>query len=289
MKRIFYSVALSLFGLSSGSVHAQTDNDDIQVMILGVYHFSNPGLDEHNVEVDSVLTPTRQAELHTVARALAAFAPTQIMVETVPPGPDYRVAEYERFSPEMLQQDPNEIVQIGYRIADRLGLEHVLGIDVQSAAGEEDYFPIGKVRSAAAKSGQTAILDELNEEVGGAVARFGESQSTRSIADLLLEINATDFAGGQAYYDAMLPIISGEELAGAHLNARWYARNVAIYAKLMRNAKPGDRILVVYGAGHTPWLRHFATTIEGHRYVDPVPYLELARNLESGAAQRNRR
>ena len=57
----------------------------------------------------------------------------------------------------------------------------------------------------------------------------------------------------------------------------------------MRNAKPGDRILVVYGAGHTPWLRHFATTIEGHRYVDPVPYLELARNLESESAQRNRR
>ncbi|MFK4003438.1 DUF5694 domain-containing protein [Qipengyuania sp. NPDC077563] len=289
MKRIFYSVALSLFGLSSGSVHAQTDNNDIQVMILGVYHFSNPGLDEHNVEVDSVLTPTRQAELDTVARALAAFTPTQIMVETVAPGPDYRVAEYERFSPEMLQQDPNEIVQIGYRIADRLGLAHVLGIDVQSAAGEEDYFPIDKVRSAAAKSGQTAILDELNEEVGGAVARFGESQRTRSIADLLLEINATDFAGGQAYYDAMLPIITGEDLAGAHLNARWYARNVAIYAKLMRNAKPGDRILVVYGAGHTPWLRHFATTFEGHRYVDPVPYLELARNLESESAQRNRR
>ncbi len=289
MKRIFSSVALSLFGLSSGSVHAQTDNNDIQVMILGVYHFSNPGLDEHNVEVDSVLTPTRQAELDTVARALAAFTPTQIMVETVAPGPDYRVAEYERFSPEMLQQDPNEIVQIGYRIADRLGLAHVLGIDVQSAAGEEDYFPIDKVRSAAAKSGQTAILDELNEEVGGAVARFGESQRTRSIADLLLEINATDFAGGQAYYDAMLPIITGEDLAGAHLNARWYARNVAIYAKLMRNAKPGDRILVVYGAGHTPWLRHFATTFEGHRYVDPVPYLELARNLESESAQRNRR
>ena len=218
MKLIFYSVTLSLFGLSSGSVHAQTANDDIQVMILGVYHFANPGLDEHNVEVDSVLTPTRQAELDTVARALAAFAPTQIMVETLAPGPDYRVAEYERFSSEMLQQDPNEIVQIGYRIADRLGLEHVLGIDVQSAAGEEDYFPIDKVRSAAAKSGQTAILDELNEEVGGAVARFGESQSTRSIADLLLEINATDFAGGQAYYDAMLPIITGEELAGAHLN-----------------------------------------------------------------------
>jgi len=289
MKRIFYSVALSLFGLSSGSVHAQTDNDDIQVMVVGVYHFANPGLDEHNVEVDSVLTPTRQAELDTVARALAAFAPTQIMVETIAPGPDYRVAEYERFTPEMLQQDPNEIVQIGYRIADRLGLEHVLGIDVQSAAGEEDYFPIDRVRSAAERSGQTAILDELNEQVGNVVSRFGQSQSTRSIADLLLEINATDFASGQEYYDAMVPIIAGEDLAGAHLNARWYARNVAIYAKLMRNAKPGDRILVVYGSGHKPWLRHFATTIKGYRYVDPVPYLQLARNLDSESTQRERR
>ena len=35
----------------------------IQVMVLGTYHFGNPGLDLHNMKVESVLTPAKQAEL----------------------------------------------------------------------------------------------------------------------------------------------------------------------------------------------------------------------------------
>jgi hypothetical protein len=41
-------------------------------------------------------------------------------------------------------------------------------------------------------------------------------------------------------------------------------------------AKPGDRVLVVYGSGHNYWLRHFAMTAAGYRNVDPTPYLERA-------------
>src|SRR4051812_37581346 len=33
----------------------------IQVMILGVYHFGNPGRDLHNVQAEDVTTPRRQA------------------------------------------------------------------------------------------------------------------------------------------------------------------------------------------------------------------------------------
>ena len=289
IKKIICWITVALFGLPYSGVSAKSEAEDVQVMVLGVYHFANPGLDDHNVEVDSVLTPARQAELENLAQALAVFHPTQVVVEAVAPGPDYHIAEYEQFSPAMLAEDPNEIVQIGYRVANKAGLEQVLGIDVQPTDGEEGYYPIDQVRSAADRSGQSAILAELDEEVGGWAARFGESQSSRSIADLLLEINGPGFPAGQKFYDAMIPIISDDDLAGAHLNARWYARNVSIYAKLMRNAEPGDRILVIYGAGHNAWLRHFASTIEGHKYVDPPPYLELARNLQNGTDHHKRR
>jgi hypothetical protein len=45
-------------------------------MILGVYHFSNPGHDVHNAKVDDVTTPQRQAELAELATRLAQFKPT---------------------------------------------------------------------------------------------------------------------------------------------------------------------------------------------------------------------
>lgn len=60
---------------------------------------------------------------------------------------------------------------------------------------------------------------------------------------------------------------------GAELNAGWYERNAKIFAKLMMVAKPGDRIVIVYGAGHAYWLRHFIENTPGFQLVDPAPYL----------------
>ncbi|MFT4955420.1 MAG: hypothetical protein ACI8U3_001808 [Brevundimonas sp.] len=249
----------------------------VEVLFLGTYHFANPGIDQHNPASDSVLTPRRQAELERVAAALAEFQPTHVMVEMVAPAPDYRIAAYERFDPASLLSETNEIDQIGFRLAHRLGLAHVHGIDVQPAEGEESHFPIDRVRAAAERSGQTDILAALNEDVGNWVEAFDAAQADRSIAESLLAFNQPDFPGGQVYYDRMLPIAHGDDLAGAHLNARIYARNIAIFAKLTRIVEPGDRVVVVYGAGHGAWLRHFARSIDGYRDVDVRPYLERAR------------
>ena len=284
MRRILAITTIASAAFLSNVSVAQDKTEDVQVMVVGVYHFANPGLDEHNIDVDSVLTPRRQAELDDLAQALAAFRPTRVMVEVDAPGPDYRIAEYDSFSTAMLAEDPNEITQIGYRLADRSGLDSVEGIDVRSKIGEEDYFPIDQVRSAAQRSGQASILDDLDRDVGGWVENFTSSQSHRSIPDMLIEVNSAGYPGDQRFYDRLLPVAVGDEMAGAYLNGRWYTRNAMIFAKLMRVAKPGDRIAVVFGAGHIPWLRHFAGTVAGYSFVDPKPYLELARNLSARSA-----
>jgi hypothetical protein len=45
----------------------------------------------------------------------------------------------------------------------------------------------------------------------------------------------------------------------------------------MQIARPGDRILVVFGAGHTFWLRHFAALTPGYQLVEVNTYLISAR------------
>ncbi len=37
--------------------------------------------------------------------------------------------------------------------------------------------------------------------------------------------------------------------------------------------EPGDRVLVLVGAGHRPLLRQFITDSPDLEYVDPLPYL----------------
>jgi hypothetical protein len=254
----------------------------VDVMVLGAYHFGNPGLDTNNMQVDSVLTPERQADLARVAKALAAFRPTHVMVEMQTDTPDFAVAEYGRFNDAMLAKDANEIVQIGYRTARLAGVKTVNGIDEQPAAGEPDYFPYDKVQETAAKFGQTATLEALNAPIAAWVKAFEVAQRTNSIGQMLMRINdpAYDAISMDSYY-GMLPVGDQDAQTGADLNAGWYLRNAKIFGKLMQVAKPGAkdpaRVLVVYGAGHGFWLRHFAALTPGYRNVDVLPYLVKAK------------
>ena len=71
----------------------------------------------------------------------------------------------------------------------------------------------------------------------------------------------------------MLAIGGGTDWVGADLNAAWYLRNAKIHAKLMKLVKPGDRIVVLYGAGHNYWLRDLVRTTPGLVLVEPRSYL----------------
>ena len=249
----------------------------VQVMVLGTYHFGNPGRDKVNVYVDDVTTPRRQRELEALADAIATFRPTRVMVEVQRPGPTYDVSDFAAFSPTLLRTDRNETTQIGYRIAARAGLRSVQGIDEQPGKGEPDYFPIGRVEAYAKAHGEQAFLDVAFATVQASAHQFEAEQATTSIPRMLIRYNApsTPMAGQDLYY-SLLRFGDGDDQPGADLNAMWYLRNAKIFAKLVNVAKPGDRILVVYGAGPGYWLRHFAATTPGYSSLDVRPYLQRA-------------
>ena len=94
-------------------------------------------------------------------------------------------------------------------------------------------------------------------------------------AMLLADTNRSDHPihGSLSFYYGLLTFGDGVEQPGADLNAGWYERNARIFVKLMTVARPGDRIVVVYGAGHAYWLRHFVENTPGFELVDPVPWL----------------
>ena len=266
---------LLLIALGLGSIAAAPP--PVEVMVVGAYHFGNPGRDINNVKVESVLTPTRQAELARVANALASFKPTHVMVEMESDAPNFAVGEYQKYSQAMLDRDANEIVQIGYRTARVAGVKTVNGIDEQPKPGEPDYFPFDKVTASAAKFGQAAQLAAMNTPIAAFIKKFEADQKTQSVAQLLVQMNdPSGVQGTMDGYYGLLPLGDKDDQAGADLNAMWYLRNAKIFGKLMQVAKPGDRVLVIYGAGHGFWLRHFASNAPGYRNVDVMPYLKQA-------------
>jgi hypothetical protein len=247
------------------------------VMVLGTYHMNNPGLDLANVKADDVLKPQRQKELEKLAAALAEFRPTKIVVERIAKTPELLDYRYAEFTPADLGTNRDERYQVAYRLAQRLGHKLVYAVDEDPGQGEPDYFPFDKVVDWAKANGREAELNAALDNAKGEVERINQLQSEGSIAYVLANMNRPERADrDQSWYYGVLSFGDTDKQPGAELNAYWYMRNAKIFGKLMTVATPGDRVLVVYGAGHNYWLRHFARTTPGYSNVDPSPYLQKA-------------
>jgi hypothetical protein len=100
-------------------------------------------------------------------------------------------------------------------------------------------------------------------------------QKTKSVREMLLEQNhpARIEADHANFYYALLQLGDSQTQPGADLNGNWYLRNAKIFAKLTQIAKPGDRIVVTFGAGHCYWLRHFVRNTPGFVLVEADDYL----------------
>jgi hypothetical protein len=199
------------------------------------------------------------------------------MVERIAKTPDLVDTHYAAFTAADLSTKRDERVQIAYRTASRLGLRTVYAIDEQPGPGEPDYFPFPKLAEWAQAHGAGPRLDALMAKGAAAAKEIEQLQKDRSIASALAAINASDrVEREQRFYYEALDLGDTEQQPGADLNAMWYLRNAKIFAKLQKAARAGDRVLVVYGSGHTYWLRHFARTTPGYDSVDPAPYLAKA-------------
>lgn len=247
------------------AAHAWGEGSRKRVLLVGTYHFANPGQDVHNVKSVDVLAAERQRENEAVTRALAHFEPTRVAVEWPADVVDERYAKYRE---NALAPSRNEVVQLGFRLAHLRGLASVHGVD---APGE---FPFEPVVNWAKRNGRAADIEALIAQGGAEVAKITELQQQTSIGGVLQYMNDADsVARNHAFYSQVLPMGAGEEQPGADLVSAWYARNLAICARLLQVIQPGDRMVVFYGQGHVYLLRQCLSEQRGVELVDPLAYL----------------
>jgi hypothetical protein len=236
-----------------------------QVMIVGTYHFSNPGHDQHNVQADDVLTAERQKQLEAIATALARFEPTRVAVEWDAKTVDER---YPKYRAGELAPSRNEVVQLGFRLAKRLGLERVDGIDV------DGDFPYEPVAAWAQAHGATAKLDAAHARIQARVEATTKLQRDGTIAAALKDMNApATIDADYAFYAELMRYGDGDEQPGAKLLAAWTARNLEICARLVQALEPGDRAVVFYGSGHSYLLRRCVRETPGLKLVEANAFL----------------
>jgi len=250
-----------LLGASSSVAAAEPP---VRVMVIGTFHWSNPNRDLHDEKVDDVLTPKRQAEIAWIAAALSRFRPTEIAVESDAP---VVVSRYAQYLNGTLKPSRNEVVQLGFRLA-KANNTAVHGIDV------EGDFPYEAVEKYAKAHGQQAILAHADRLVVEDVAKEQAIIDSDTLSAALRRINDPLREDGRNAFNRLaMKIGHGSEQPGAELFAAWAKRNALICANLLQLSKPGDRVVVIFGAGHETFLRQCVRETPGFELIEANDYL----------------
>ena len=246
-----------------------------EVMLVGVYHMHNPGADDFNIPADDVLAERRQAEIAAVTARLAEWKPDVVMVEWTRDDAARLADLYRTYRGGDGRESRNEIMQIGFRLADRLGHARVAPIDVST--------PFVSEQQSNLEAQPGARLSKLREETQaygqGVVARQTERLKALSIGDYLAYLNTPEALGENHdyYWRHLIRMWQDENQGGAHTIANWYERNILISQNILREVEESDgkvrRVVVLFGYGHVPTLSQFVKDSPWLSLVSPLPYL----------------
>jgi hypothetical protein len=258
---------LALLFLSAGAVAAEMPKP-AEVLLLGVFHFDNPGLDYVKSEVPDVLLPARQAEIEAIVAQLREFQPTKILLEYPAEKQADLDARYAKYHCGEYTLTRNEIDQLGLRLARLLDHERVYATD---AHGPMDFDAV----IAFAQKNDPVFMKDFSDFMNNDLVRLKKMQKESPIPVTLRAMNDPVWtARGHSMYVRMARVGDDSSYVGAEVFGQWYVRNAKIFANIARLAQPGDRLLVIYGEGHVAILRQLIATTPDLRIVEASSYLK---------------
>jgi len=242
-----------------------------QVMVLGTYHFANPGRDAVKTRLRVTMSATRQEEIAELVKRLSAFRPTKIAVESQPQNAAKLNGNLAAYRAKTYELGANEIEQVGFRLAAQgqidtlLLIDNRLDLDFNRLMG----FMQSKEPDRAQKFGMQI------QQIG---AKFENWDSRFSVSALLaIHNNPTFIKQSHQFYVSLCDTTDGTDYPGADILGDWYKRNARIYGNLRKGIVKGDRVLVIYGSGHAKILRELIQDsgdlelVEASKYLPPCP------------------
>lgn len=241
-----------------------------ELLLIGTFHFDNPGLDVSKLNTLDVLSPKVQAELETMTSHLAAFRPDKVFVEW--PADDQKsldelYAAYLNgtFTTYVKTKYPksantfygkNEIFQLAFRAGKKAGLTKMHAIDYKKV-----QFPYDSVMQAMQSAHQEGLMQSVQAYVKTYETSMNKKLTTLTLPQVLLDENtmaSIEFNKG-FYLDKLNRAGSLTNFNGAFLVSEWYRRNLYMYSIVQKTVQPTDaKVIVLAGAGHTAMMREFA-------------------------------
>ena len=217
-----------------------------EVMLLGTFHFVDPGEDAVKVRSLNVLDPASQDYLEALTSRIAIeFAPTRVLLEFTPEYDELLNERYSGYLAGEFELRVNEIYQLGFRIARKSGLSRIEPWDHRGVPW------LVEPMLEYAKEHDSQAVQAFEASIADITAIMQERHDTKSLRQLLQLSNAeADFQANKALYVLTNDVGNDQEYPGADAAASWWHRNFRMYANVQRLAGPGERVLVIGGSGH---------------------------------------
>jgi Family of unknown function (DUF5694) len=230
-----------------------------KVLMLGTFHFGYPNLDGHKTDSSKfidVKSPQRQKEMEELAEVIRRFKPTRIYIESShQPWIDSLYGEYMA---SRYKLGRNEIFQLGFRIAKQMNHTQLYAVDTWPFSNQYyNRFPlIDSIWN------DNSAVDSLRDNYWDAKYKaFYNAGDSVELSLTMLEnflLMATPEVIQRMHGHYLASGFAKESTSGADiLSMWWYNRNLRIFNNILRT-KPtaNDRIVVLFGNGHTPIMKH---------------------------------
>ncbi|WP_306351115.1 DUF5694 domain-containing protein [Flavobacterium sp. '19STA2R22 D10 B1'] len=247
MKKII--VLLVLFCLNIA--FAQTKKK--QILLIGTFHFENPGLDVAKVNSFNVMTDKSQKELENMANKIKKFSPDKIFIEW-----NYQKQEsldkfYGKNSDSLMQKKSNEIVQLAIRSAKKLNHKKIYGIDYR-----ETFFPYDSLKNGMKEANQLDLIKKNEDEMKVYEREQNKLREKLTLTELLLECNTEKAMNSDLGWYVGTANRAGkiDNFVGAYLVSEWYRRNLYMYSLIQKlTEEKDDKVMVLLGASHIAVIR----------------------------------
>ena len=255
---LFFGCSQSIEQINNENL-TNIDSGKIKVYLLGTFHFAQTDT------TYNVLDENHQKSIEDLCEIIAKQNPNKIFVERQP---EYEFQNkidslYKIYAETpIILKAKNEIYQVGFRVAKKLGHEKVFQCDHPGQYGRFNRA----AREYAEKNNQNDVLEAKRL---GTVMRYDNIVDEDSLMNsiTLLQyiqwINSPEVMNtSHASYIANYPQIGSTDyynyddntLIGAELTADWYRRNIMIYTKMINQVdyEKDEAIFLLMGGDHIP-------------------------------------
>lgn len=245
----FIVLNLLILITSCSTVEKSAQDQKAKVILLGTFHFSNPGKDVVKNRVINVLEPESQKYLVELAKRISKFKPTAVLLEYNPKSEKKVNTQYAKYKESQYKLKANEIDQLGFRVAKLSGLERVFSFDERNIGwnGTKLYDQFKR---------EPKIKELFDKKIKEMSEKENRLHLKNSLQDILKHLNREDVDQQNKGLYIMTNVAGVDQnFAGADASASWWHRNFRMLARIQKHTKSGERILVIGGQGHTAVIK----------------------------------